>query len=138
MSTTINNKDSNLIAEAYFTASNKATTMKGMPHYDRPTNAPDLGSNYDAIQNTIDSELAAKPSTTVKDTTWAKDYVPYGPYSIKKYQVGVDGDKGEFVLWKSSNEGEMTYYYYLVYKNEGKLHDIDEKQYEHLSDLASA
>jgi len=64
MSTTVNNKDSQLIAEAY----NKARSSHGMAHYDRPTNAPGPRPGYDAIQNTIDAKLAAKPESLKKFT----------------------------------------------------------------------
>ena len=74
----------------------------------------------------------------VSDSNWAEKYVPYGYFHTKKYQIGNDDEKGEYALWYDPNEGEMTYDFYLVYKNEGKVHDISEDQYEHYSKLAAS
>jgi len=117
------NNDQNLIAEAYSRMYLKMDE--------------EFRDQMPSSKEVYEPEAERKEAQAeVNDTSWAKKYVPYGPYQTKKYQVGVDGDKGEFVLWSKPDEGEMTYYYYLVYKNEGKLHDIDEEQYNHLSELA--
>jgi hypothetical protein len=118
------NNDQHLIAEAY-----KRVYLEN-DFNEKEAAMDDLAARASEHE---DREAA---QVKVKDSSWAKKYVPYGPYQVKNYQIGIDGNKGEFVLWKTFDEGEVTYYYYLVYKNEGKLHDINEEQYEHLSDLA--
>lgn len=72
------------------------------------------------------------------DNSWAEKYIPYGLFQTKKFQIGVDVDKGEYALWYTPNEGEVTYDHYIVYKNEGKVHEISEEQYFHFSKLAAS
>lgn len=68
-----------------------------------------------------------------KASEWYKQYLPYGYQEINK-NTYVGNDNGrEFVTWFVPNEGEMTYDYYLVYKDEGKKHWIDEEVYNKIT-----
>lgn len=88
-------------------------------------NSP-IPKGYDAIQNTINQKLAAKDK-------WFEKYIPYGYRNTSKYELGTTEDGRDFVTWIVPNEGEMTYDYYVVYKDEGKEHWIDEDEYRALS-----
>jgi hypothetical protein len=85
----------------------------------------DIKPGYDAIQNTINKKLAAK------DSKWFEQYIPYGYRETKRYNLGVHNGR-EFVAWIVPDEGEMTYNYYVVYKDEGKEHWIDREDYDNL------
>jgi hypothetical protein len=117
------NDDQKLIAEAY-----KRIYLES----DKEFRDEDLRA--DALEHE-DKEAA---QNELNDNSWAEKYIPWGLYQTKKFQVGVDDNKGEYALWYIPNDGEVTYDHYLVYKNEGKVHDISEEQYYHFSKLAAS
>jgi hypothetical protein len=84
----------------------------------------------------LDHEDVEKAKHDVHDKSWIEKYVPFGLQS--KAYVGVDENNREFVVWETFEKLEVTYYQYLVYKDEGKIHDIDEDQYDHFASLAFA
>jgi len=120
------NNDQHLIAEAY------TKIYRENIHDLAKQSYPELHDDIKSLQ------------ADVNDDNWVEDLaklnkIPHGIFSVKKYQVGVDGDKGEYVLWYEENPGEVTYDYCVIYKNDTtkKVRDIDEAEYERLSRLAA-
>ena len=131
MSTTINNKDSRLIAEAYYTASKKASSGRGMPVTGYPTNAPGPRPGYDAIQNTIDAKLAAKPAQITADTLINGKNVDYKSIEIEGVDKSDYPDFADaFISYATFEDGtelndeELSE---LTDKESGLVHDLAHK-----------
>lgn len=82
-------------------------------------------SKFDELYNSILKEALGEKK-------WYEKYIPYGYFHGGKYELGTTEDGREFVTWIIPDEGEMTYNYYVVYKDEGKEHWIDREEYEAL------
>lgn len=111
--------DHNLIAEAYL----------------RIYHESDADFSGDELRaKALDHEDLENAKREVHDRSWIEKYVPLGLQ--RKASVGIDEHGREFVAWEVPESLEVTYYQYLVYKDEGKVREIDEKQYDHFANLA--
>lgn len=86
-------------------------------------------NKFDNLYNSLIKEA----QITTGEDKWYEKFIPYSyKFSTGDYHLG-NKDSREFVTWFVPDEGEMTYNYYVVYKDEGKEHWIDEEDYRELS-----
>jgi len=71
----------------------------------------------------------------LQDKSWINQYVPIG-YQHKAH-IGIENGR-VFVTYEDKySDGDRYYYdFYVVYKDEGKRHEINEDQYNKLVDLS--
>jgi len=71
----------------------------------------------------------------LQDKSWVEQYVSIGNQA--RAHVGINNGR-VYVVWDDRySDGDRYYYdYFVVYKDEGKHHEIEEDQYDRLVDLA--
>lgn len=132
------NKDQTLLAEAYtqIIEEAKKKLSKAQKKIAAAAPPPDeiTGADFKALKK--ENKEIIEEVEHADD--WVKKFVPYGYVMSKKYKHGKDENGREFVAWEIPDEGEVTYYHYLAFKDEGKMHDIDEDTYRKYEMLAMA
>jgi hypothetical protein len=117
------NNDQNLIAEAYRRIYLEADT--------------DFRDQMPSSAEVYEPEVERKElQKQLQDKSWLDKVDPIG-HLRHAARIGVQ-DGRVFAVWEDRySDGDRYYYdHYVVYKDEGKVHDVDEDQYNKLVDLS--